>query len=275
MKSYRNPRQPTLFQPTRQYPDASCHPHGLHQGHRKHRITILLIITITGAPSLTAADIYRWVDQQGNVSFSDKAPPNMKAEKLYLSPANAYPARPTPPPSIPDKDSATSPIAKPMPLSTTEENCGYWGLQLRTLKKQDAVYIDNKNHFRGNRENFSLGYVGSRSYLSDQQRQKETEKLEQAIKKHCGDTPEAHKRQLEAMLKIKRKERCEALKARLAQMLQPGKRTANSDIRDTRAKIETACATDQRARKSRARKLQGTLESSENHRENHITSPYQ
>lgn len=228
--------------------------------------TVVFIITATGIPMSATAEIYRWVDKQGNVSFSDKAPQNIKAEQLYLSPANAYTA--TLPSPLPDPDPTRqitqSSTSKPDALSAAEENCGRLGLQLRTLKKQDAVYVDNKNMFRRNRENFSLGYVGSRDYLSDQQRQKETDKLEQTIKKHCGDTPDANKRQLEAMLKIKREERCGALKSRLQDLLKPAARTADSEIRNLKDEIELACSSDheayQRARKSRYQQLRGPLE---------------
>lgn len=47
-------------------------------------ITIALVTALGAAPAAQAAKLYKWVDEQGNVTYSEKKPPDAKAETIRL-----------------------------------------------------------------------------------------------------------------------------------------------------------------------------------------------
>lgn len=46
--------------------------------------SIALATALASAPSAQAAKLYKWVDEQGNVTYSEKKPPDRKAETIRL-----------------------------------------------------------------------------------------------------------------------------------------------------------------------------------------------
>ncbi|TFH47525.1 MAG: DUF4124 domain-containing protein [Lysobacterales bacterium] len=46
--------------------------------------TITLAIALCSVPSAQAAKLYKWVDDQGNVTYSEKKPPDVKVETIRL-----------------------------------------------------------------------------------------------------------------------------------------------------------------------------------------------
>jgi len=45
---------------------------------------VALVTTLGAAPSTQAAKLYKWVDEQGNVTYSEKKPPDAEAETIRL-----------------------------------------------------------------------------------------------------------------------------------------------------------------------------------------------
>ncbi len=48
------------------------------------RFTLVLIVGLLFAPSCVDAQVYRWVDDQGRVHFSDHPPPGREAERVAI-----------------------------------------------------------------------------------------------------------------------------------------------------------------------------------------------
>lgn len=80
--------------------------------HRTSLTTVLLLagaLTLSGA---TLAEIYKVVDDQGNVTFTDSPPSDSKANPVSLPPANTQPAMEiTPPPEEPAETNTDKPVA--------------------------------------------------------------------------------------------------------------------------------------------------------------------
>ena len=51
------------------------------------RILTLLLAAALMLPSLTSAEVYKWVDEDGTVHFTDKPPPNQETEEVKLDKA--------------------------------------------------------------------------------------------------------------------------------------------------------------------------------------------
>jgi Domain of unknown function (DUF4124) len=83
---------------------------------RRHALTIILA-TVVLAPALAATTVYRWVDEQGVVHFSDQ--PHPGAQKMHVEDAPTFPATPVPqtpgsaPPAEPGVATASCSIESP------------------------------------------------------------------------------------------------------------------------------------------------------------------
>lgn len=60
---------------------------------RRHALTIILGLLVL-APALASTTVYRWVDEQGVVHFSDQ--PHPGAQKMHVEDAPTFPAPPMP-----------------------------------------------------------------------------------------------------------------------------------------------------------------------------------
>ena len=58
---------------------------------RTHSILVLLFAAILACPPSMAAEVYKTIDEDGNVTFTDSPPKNMPAEKIKLKETNTQP----------------------------------------------------------------------------------------------------------------------------------------------------------------------------------------
>ncbi len=65
----------------------------------KFKFVLAVLITILGVP--TFAEVYKWVDEHGNIQYSDKKPDSEQAEKVEIEPINVLPSLPKVFPSSP------------------------------------------------------------------------------------------------------------------------------------------------------------------------------
>jgi hypothetical protein len=144
------------------------------------RFSVALALTLFAALP-ASAQMYKWVDSDGKVQYSDKPPPsNIKAEKLRV-PARAAEA----PATGEDKGAAPKGAAKPAPKTAAEQDQAFRKRQLDAAKaqaeeaKKQAQASDraeNCKRAKAALANFEIGgrvthidEKGERVYMDDQQ----------------------------------------------------------------------------------------------------------
>ncbi|WP_297528120.1 DUF4124 domain-containing protein [Thiohalobacter sp.] len=108
-----------------------------------HRTGLTLLLLALLAGQAMAAEVYRWVDEDGTVHFGDQPPPG--AEKVELPPPSTYTPPPLPPirtrPQAPAEAPAYSAvrILQPQDQATIRDNAGSFEIRFATepgLKSQ-------------------------------------------------------------------------------------------------------------------------------------------
>lgn len=56
------------------------------------KLSILLFLCVLGATTLAATKVYKWVDKDGNIHYSEKKPPNQQADTLRIKEHKPQPA---------------------------------------------------------------------------------------------------------------------------------------------------------------------------------------
>jgi hypothetical protein len=156
----------------------------------------VLVLGLTLAFAAGAsAQLYRWVDKDGRVRYSDTPPPGVKATNLSPSPGYSAP----PPPAA--GDAAAKDTGKG-PLTPAQQEAEYRKRQVEAQKsreKQEQASRDlqakQDNCARAQESLAGLesgqriartNATGERYYIDDDQRAAETEKARQSVNSWCN-----------------------------------------------------------------------------------------
>lgn len=138
--------------------------------------------------SVTAqAEVYRWVDDNGRVHFSDKAPVGGKAQAMDLPTAKDEPG--TPDLSEFERMQRQKKLVKMLEeerLAKEEQRAklaqeAEERAQYCTRFKNRLSYLDQYTHFYDEKED------GTREYMSDQEADAYRTKLKQKYRDECGE----------------------------------------------------------------------------------------
>ena len=151
-----------------------------------------------------SAQMYKWVDANGKVQYSDKPPPsNIKTEKLRAPPPAAAPSAPPGGAAAAGeaKGGAQKDAAKAGPKTAAEQEQAFRKRQLEAAKAQEeeakkqaqaSDKAENCRRAKAAVANLQLGGrqvriddKGERVYLEDQQIAQETAKAEQEAAAAC------------------------------------------------------------------------------------------
>lgn len=142
----------------------------------------ILAAVLTALAGPVGAQVYKWVDSQGNVQYSDRPPPGGAQKATTLK---------TPPPAA-----AVTPAPQ---KSITEQE-----LEFRQRKAEEAeaaakarkevdMRAQNCTNARGNLSTYTDGgrvvrfnAQGEREYLSDDERAREIERWQREVNRWCG-----------------------------------------------------------------------------------------
>jgi hypothetical protein len=155
----------------------------------------VLVFGLTLAFAASAsAQLYRWVDKDGKVRYSDTPPPGVKATTLRP------PSAATAPPAA--AGDAAAKDAKKGPLTPAEQEADYRKRQLESQKargKDDQARRDTDakqaNCARAREALVTLESgqritrtdgQGERAFLDDEARAREIEKARQSVREWCG-----------------------------------------------------------------------------------------
>jgi hypothetical protein len=147
----------------------------------KYYLAALLMLASMSAH----AELHKWVDAQGNVHYSDAAPPaDAKEQQLNLPTAPAAaPSGAAPDKSIFDRESDLEKALKAkaeadkqaqqkqQEAESRRKNCGIARENLRTLQNAPRIMTYDDQ--------------GNQVYMDDAARQRSTDEAQQAVEKYC------------------------------------------------------------------------------------------
>lgn len=217
------------------------------------KLTILLImLTVPGMDAF--ADIYRWVDKDGAVHYSDHPPQEIKSERLQLE-TTGMPGRPDEGElrrrralDRLERDAEqrmearrARSVAKRAQRSerlAQEQRCLEARRQLAVLQEQLPVYRDEGGRFRA--KWLRDTYQGAREYLDDKTRASEIERVLQRIATTCQHPDDAEQQDLARRQWI-RSEYCAAARVGLEALERPRSRATRQALEEQRQEVEAYC----------------------------------
>lgn len=215
---------------------------------------ILLLVIFSFFTFTASADIYKWIDKDGEVHFSDKPPQDRKSERIQVDTIKA--------PEQPDEgelrrrrlleqadrdsdlrlkaqqEKAAEKQAMNDESSAQEHRCLEARKQLAALRQQLPVYRDNEGKFRVKWKHDT--YQGERDYLDDSKRPSEIKRVQEEITANCQN-PGDEKQQDLAREQLIRSELCAAARAELEALEQPGAKTPRQTLENKRQAADKLC----------------------------------
>ena len=148
------------------------------------------ILVLVAAPAL--ADVYKWIDAQGAIHYTDRPPPADAKLVSVESGGGSHSQRPPPAPA-PAAVTPTSPGAAPLPPPTPEQSA-------RLKKSVDADVAgaraeqckgaqERYQKYVGSRRIFREGASKERVYLSDAEADQERVNARREVEELCGEAP--------------------------------------------------------------------------------------
>lgn len=220
---------------------------------RMHRKALLItLFTLLGAPAF--ADVYRWVDKEGAVHYSDMPPQGIESKRMQITPTDASKA--------PDEGElrrrrlleeadreAARRIKAQQARSAARQAEHEAGLAqkkrcleareaLAVLQEQLPVYRDNEGKLRDSWARDT--YRGEREYLNDAVRAAEIERVRQKIATICQQPGDTKKQDL-ARKQMIRSEYCATARAELKDFQRPDARVSQQELEAQRKRVEYYC----------------------------------
>ena len=165
----------------------------------------LILMTLLALAANVDAEVYKWVDEEGNVHYSDQPPLDAESERVQLDYTSGSKGDPsaalqrvleqaeTAAERRSEDRQATSAAeeAERAARVVRDQRCLERRMQLAVLQERAPVYRDEQGQFRVQR----LGdpYSGEREYIDDATRASQVARAHQEIESSCqhpGDTEE-------------------------------------------------------------------------------------
>ncbi len=206
------------------------------------RILLLIVIPLVMGPS-----IYKWVDKDGTVHYSDTPPPETETTLEQVEIPDSPPAPPAPqhtvssaaprpdPPSLSD---APGENGDAMTLEIRKGRCERAREEIGLLVRQLPVYLDEAGNIRVKWEYDS--YRGKREYLDDAARKRELRRVHREITTFCED-PHDIEKQAAADRRYVRSEKCALVRAELEAAEKPSARSTRQELEERRRLVALYC----------------------------------
>lgn len=210
--------------------------------HAAARLLAVVILACT-AP-LATADTYKWVDASGQVHYSDTPPPTGIAYEVIRTPthAPATPAEPSPGPPPVVSPAGTVPARhEPQSADTSAAESA-----------RDRACVDALYQFAllgEKRRAYRPGPGGTRTYLEDDARPAELERLARERDGNCSDEPAARSSQERRAVELAASlsPDCQTSRGKLELMLDPATRTPESEVERQRDYLKEHCPGEDRS----------------------------
>lgn len=217
---------------------------------------VAVLILCLGISAAAAAPIYRWVDDKGQVHYTDQPPPGVESTPVEIDSA------PDPDALEPDerlsdtveesqrrrqrraaekqKEDAAE-RAQQSQRAVLGQQCLQARTQLAILQEQLPIYRDDEGQLRvqWGRRMFD-DYQGERTYLDDTERASEVGQARENINATCRNPDDAAE-QASARERWMQSELCAAAQAELRWLEEPRLRTPESELERKRAEAKKYC----------------------------------
>ncbi|MCB1668868.1 MAG: DUF4124 domain-containing protein [Porticoccaceae bacterium] len=137
----------------------------------------LILVVLLAVSSVASAQIYRWVDEHGEVHFSDKKPDTGKAEDVSADLKTI---------NVDSSASETEKLSQIFKGETPEEKNYHLDKQKKQQSRMQQACIKAKRNLKTLRGRFYMtGEDGKEIVVSEDEQQRMIESLEEQIRKHC------------------------------------------------------------------------------------------
>jgi hypothetical protein len=214
------------------------------------RPLLLLALILSAVATVASADIYKWVDEEGNVHYCDTPPEGVDYERVDIASAPCEQASSADDGQLETagdryrrlvrerEAAAAERAAEQKKALERQERCSYLRKQLISLQQQLPVYRDEQGKYR-TLSRYDA-YEGQREYLDDEVRKKEITRINQEIASVCED-PGSRKEQAVAAWERMREKRCEYARQKLELLQEEGSKSARQDIEEAQAEVDQYC----------------------------------
>jgi len=196
------------------------------------------------------ADMYKWVDEEGQTHYGDKPPAGTKFETLRsLPPVSSEKAakqrerleqaeREMETRMDERRSKAVAKKAEEQERASIMEQCLAWRRDVEKFDFGMPIYRDEQGRFRLHWRYDP--YQGERLFLDDEEWDTEIAGLRDAISTHCGDPDDPKARRL-ARSQVSRVARCEAARADLEQLMRREVKVADDTLEAHRRFVKEIC----------------------------------
>jgi len=203
----------------------------------------------------TFSQVYKWIDEDGVVHYSDSPPEDAASELVHIESdarehTDAATARLLERAQENAKQRAKVRQAKSAAEQAAaqdrlaqQQRCVYARKQLISLRQTMPVYRDEEGTFRNSSvRNIYVydTYGGEREYLDDATRAREIDRVLRDILTTCENPLDANE-QFRAGWEQMESRRCETALAKLKAVQQPEERSPRQDVEDAREEVEQYC----------------------------------
>jgi len=206
----------------------------------------LFLVTLLALPCASVAEIYKSVDKDGNVVYSDEPSQEQESELVELGPIDP----PSTPTMIgqPRRDSLTGPDDGLNPEMREQlireqqaahgRRCKEARVALDVLHEGMPVYRVDDGVYRPAWSGDQ--YRGKREYLTDAMRDNAIDDELRKLAMNCKE-PLDEDEQIEVGIKWRKAEHCAAARVDLEFLLRPDSRAANTSIEDAQRLVDQFC----------------------------------
>ena len=212
------------------------------------KIILLLSVALI---AIASAEVYKWVDEEGRVHYSDKPTDTHKSKEVDIepgpSPEKIEKAREQAEKqkqrvhekTVADQLEKEKRLAEKEKRLAQEQYCLEARKQLAILQEMHLpVYLDEQGKFRAKWAYDT--YQGKREYLDDAMRASATEQAREKVVANCKHPDDAKEQELVRMRWI-RSEYCAKHKAELEALEDPSTHAAKQDIEKKRQLVKMYC----------------------------------
>jgi hypothetical protein len=203
---------------------------------------LLAIVALAGIAPAEAADTYKWVDAHGQVHYSD-TPPTGVPYQVIRTPTHA--------PAVPAEPSPAQParVGEAGPAPARPEQAA--AVRAADDSARDRACVDALYQIAllsEKRRAYRPGPGGTRTYLEDDARPGELERLRRERDASCSDDPATRGSQERraAQLAETLSPDCQTSRGKLELMLDPATRTPESEIERQRDYLKEHCPGEDR-----------------------------